>query len=80
MKRIIISLLLISLIAISFICGWLGGKEATMNWAIEEQIKTEKRHLETTQEFVENYNELYADFNELYKNTVNEFLIFEYKR
>ncbi len=67
MKPVIISLLLISLIAISFTCGWLGGKEATLNWAIEEQIKIEERHLETTQEFVENYNELYADFNELYR-------------
>ena len=45
MKRIIISLLLISLIAISFICGWLGGKEATMNWAIEEQTKIEEKHI-----------------------------------
>jgi len=69
-KFTITSLLLIILVVISFASGWLGGKEATMNWAIEEQIKIEERHLETTQEFVENYNELYADFNELYKNYI----------
>jgi len=70
MKRIIISLLLISLIAISFICGWLGGKEATMNWAIEEQTKIEEKHINSLQEFTKNYNELYTDFNELYKKYV----------
>ncbi|MFA5558100.1 MAG: hypothetical protein WDA59_01380, partial [Methanofastidiosum sp.] len=69
-EALIVAILLISLMVISFASGWLGGKEATMNWAIEEQIKIEERHLETTQEFVENYNELYADFNELYKKYV----------
>ncbi len=70
MKRIIISLLLISLIAISFICGWLGGKEATMNWAIEEQTKIEEKHINSLQEFTKNYNELYTEFNELYKKYI----------
>ena len=69
-KFTITSLLLIILVVISFASGWLGGKEATMNWVIEEQIRIEESHLKTTEEFISNYNELYADFNELYKKYV----------
>ena len=69
-KFTITSLLLIILVVISFASGWLGGKEATMNWVIEEQIRIKESHLKTTEEFISNYNELYADFNELYKKYV----------
>ena len=69
-EALIVAILLISLMVISFASGWFGGKEATLNWAIQEQTETEERHIESLQEFIKNYNELYTEFNELYKKYI----------
>ncbi len=70
---IIIAIIIFGIIA--FICGYLAGKEEVMNWAIEEQQKTEERHLATLQEFTANYNELYQEYNNLYQNYLDEKII-----
>lgn len=67
MKYTILIILIIVSIAIAFTCGYINGKDVTMSWALEEQIKTEERHINSLNEFTQNYNELYSEYNRLYK-------------